>query len=209
MMPNTPQYPVAVATILRVGVVLAHQRNDSGAEAMLIIESFAATLSLCPIFAPTVGMMRSMRNGGQLVLIPNPRDLPAMLKTLSQHAIHRSPAVNTLFNALAQHPDFHLVDWRHLKVFLGGGSAVQRSVTQLWFEKTGGPIGEGYGLTETSPSVGCNLATAPSHGRLLAMPGGGGPGDDARGRLQVGDRQERRRLDRVTGADFLQGHRIP
>lgn len=308
MLPNTPQYPVAVAAILRAGLVLvnvnplytprelAHQLNDSGAKAMLVIENFAATLTQClastpvkhvvlcalgdqlgwlkgalvncvvrhvkkmvpnyhlpgavrfnqaiaqgargkfkpvavgandlavlqytggttgvakgamllhrnlvanvlqsdvwyqpvmkrvpaseqpttvcalplyHIFALTVCMMLSLRNGGKLVLIPNPRDLSAVLKTLSQHTIHSFPAVNTLFNALAQHPDFHLVDWRHLKVSIGGGSAVQRSVAQLWFEKTGCPICEGYGLSETSPTVSCNPATATEYSGTIGIP---------------------------------------
>ena len=308
MLPNTPQYPVAVAAILRAGLVLvnvnplytprelAHQLNDSGAKAMLIIENFAATLTQClastpvkhivlcalgdqlgwlkgtlvncvvrhvkkmvpnyhlpgavrfnqaiaqgapgtfkpvaigpddlavlqytggttgvakgamllhrnlvanvlqsdvwyqpvmkrvpaseqpttvcalplyHIFSLTVCMMLSLRNGGKLVLIPNPRDLPAVLKTLSQHTIHSFPAVNTLFNAIARHPDFPLVDWRHLKVSIGGGSAVQRSVAQLWFEKTGCPICEGYGLSETSPTVSCNPATATEYSGTIGIP---------------------------------------
>ena len=68
-------------------------------------------LPLYHIFAFTVGMMLSMRTGGKLMLIPNPRDLAAVLKELSKHTIHSLPAVNTLFNGLANHPDFNTVDW--------------------------------------------------------------------------------------------------
>ncbi|MDD5332819.1 MAG: long-chain-fatty-acid--CoA ligase [Rhodoferax sp.] len=308
MMPNVPQYPVAVAAILRAGYVvvnvnplytpreLEHQLKDSGSKAIVIIENFAATLEKClastpvkhvvlcamgdqlgflkgalvnyvvrnvkkmvpsyslpgavrfneavargtrgsikavavkpddvavlqytggttgvskgavllhrnvianvlqseawnqpvtklvpaseqlttvcalplyHIFAFTVGMMLSMRTGGKLILIPNPRDLPAVLKELSKHVIHSFPAVNTLFNGLANHPDFNTVDWSHLKVSVGGGTAVQSAVAKLWFEKTGCPICEGYGLSETSPSASCNPVTAKEYTGTIGVP---------------------------------------
>ncbi len=59
--------------------------------------------------------------------------------------------MNTLFNGLANHPDFNTVDWKNLRVSVGGGMAVQGAVAKLWLEKTGCPICEGYGLSETSP----------------------------------------------------------
>lgn len=308
MMPNVPQYPVAVAAILQAGYVvvnvnplytareLEHQLKDSGAKAIVIIENFAATLQKClaatpvkhvvlcamgdrlgllkgtlvnyvvrhvkkmvpayslpgavrfndalaqgaratlrkveikpddvavlqytggttgvskgavllhrnviantlqseawnlpvmqkvpageqptavcalplyHIFAFTVGMILNMRTGGKLILIPNPRDFAAVLKELSKHTIHSFPAVNTLFNGLANHPDFNTVDWRHLKVSVGGGTAVQSSVAKLWFEKTGCAICEGYGLSETSPSASCNPVTATEFSGTIGVP---------------------------------------
>jgi long-chain acyl-CoA synthetase len=115
-------------------------------------------------------MMLSMRTGGKLILIPNPRDLPAVLKELSKHMIHSFPAVNTLFNGLANHPDFNTVDWSHLKVSVGGGMAVQSAVAKLWLEKTGCPICEGYGLSETSPSASCNPVTSTSFTGTIGVP---------------------------------------
>jgi len=308
MMPNVPQYPVAVAGILRAGLVLVnvnplytpreleHQLKDSGAKAIVIIENFAATLEKCMaatpvkhvvlcamgdqlgtlkgalvnyvvrnvkkmvppfslpaavrfnqalargakqafarpvmgpedvavlqytggttgiskgavllhsnvianvlqceawyapvmakvpagqqptsvcalplyhIFAFTVGMMLSLRTGGKLVLIPNPRDIPAVLKELTKHTVHIFPAVNTLFNAMASHPDFQTVNWSQLKVSIGGGTAVQSAVAKLWFEKTGCPICEGYGLSETSPSVTCNPVTSDAYTGTIGLP---------------------------------------
>ncbi|MDF1486029.1 long-chain-fatty-acid--CoA ligase [Ramlibacter sp. H39-3-26] len=308
MMPNVPQYPVAVAAILRAGFVvvnvnplympreLEHQLGDAGAKAIVIIESFAHTLQQCiartpvkhvvlatmgdrlgllkgaavnfvvrsvrkivpdyslpgavrfndalaqgaagtfqapdirpddiallqytggttgvskgavllhrnvianvlqseawhapvmakvpageqptsvcalplyHIFAFTVNMMLSIRTGGKTLLIPNPRDLPAMLKELSRHRFHCLPAVNTLFNSLANHPDFGTVDWSHLKVSVGGGMAVQGAVASLWLRKTGCPICEGYGLSETSPSVSCNPVTATEFTGTIGVP---------------------------------------
>ena len=308
MMPNVPQYPVAVAAILRAGLVvvnvnplytpreLEHQLKDSGAKAIVIIENFATTLEQCiahtpvkhvvlcamgdqlgllkgtlvnyavrnvkkmvpaynlpgavrfneavargtkapfqnppvkaddvavlqytggttgvskgavllhrnvianvlqsevwnqpvmakipageqstgvcalplyHIFAFTVGMMLSMRMGGKLVLIPNPRDIPGVLKELSKHTIHSFPAVNTLFNGLANHPDFNTVNWKNLKVSVGGGTAVQGAVAKLWLEKTGCPICEGYGLSETSPSASCNPTTSTEYTGTIGVP---------------------------------------
>ncbi|MDR0213407.1 MAG: long-chain-fatty-acid--CoA ligase [Comamonas sp.] len=127
-------------------------------------------LPLYHIFAFTVNMMLSMRTGGKTVLIPNPRDLPATLKELSKHRFHSFPAVNTLFNGLANHPDFNTVDWSHLKVSVGGGMAVQSAVAELWLKKTGCPICEGYGLSETSPSVTCNPVTTTTYSGTIGVP---------------------------------------
>ncbi|MBI3102136.1 MAG: long-chain-fatty-acid--CoA ligase [Burkholderiales bacterium] len=308
MMPNLPQYPVAVAAILRAGFVvvnvnplytpreLEHQLKDSGAKAIVIIENFATTLQQCiahtpikhvvlcamgdqlgllkgalvnyvvrnvkkmvpaydlpgavrfneaiaqgtrgtlkkpdikpddiallqytggttgvskgavllhrniianvlqseawnapvmskvpageqptavcalplyHIFAFTVNMMLSMRTGGKTILIPNPRDLPAVLKELSKHTFHSFPAVNTLFNGLANHPDFHTVNWKNLKIAVGGGMAVQSGTAKLWLEKTGCPICEGYGLSETSPSASCNPTTSTEYSGTIGVP---------------------------------------
>ena len=308
MMPNMPQYPIAVAAILRAGLVvvnvnplytareLEHQLKDSGAKAIVIIENFATTLEQCiaatpvkhviisamgdrlgllkgalvnyvvrhvkkmvpsynlpgavrfndaiaqgtgktlkrpvikssdvavlqytggttgvskgavllhsnvianvlqseawnepvmatipsneqvvsvcalplyHIFAFTVGMMLNMRSGGKLILIPNPRDLPAVLKELSKHKIHSFPAVNTLFNGLANHPDFNKVDWSHLKISVGGGMAVTSAVAKLWLEKTGCSVCEGYGLSETSPSASCNPTNSKAYSGSIGLP---------------------------------------
>jgi long-chain acyl-CoA synthetase len=108
--------------------------------------------------------------GGQTILIPNPRDLPAVLKELSKHTFHSFPAVNTLFNGLANHPDFNTVNWSNLKVSLGGGTAVTPNVAKLWLEKTGCPICEGYGLSETSPSASCNPTTSTEFTGTIGVP---------------------------------------
>ncbi|WP_390347135.1 long-chain-fatty-acid--CoA ligase [Variovorax boronicumulans] len=127
-------------------------------------------LPLYHIFAFTVGMMLSMRTGGKLILIPNPRDIPGVLKELSKHTIHSFPAVNTLFNGLANHPDFNTVNWKNLKVSVGGGMAVQAAVAKLWLEKTGCPICEGYGLSETSPSTTCNPTNSTAYTGTIGLP---------------------------------------
>ncbi|MDM0074963.1 long-chain-fatty-acid--CoA ligase [Variovorax sp. J2P1-59] len=127
-------------------------------------------LPLYHIFAFTVNMMLSMRTGGKLILIPNPRDIAGVLKELSKHTFHSFPAVNTLFNGLANHPDFNTVNWKNLKVSVGGGMAVQGAVAKLWLDKTGCPICEGYGLSETSPSVTCNPTTSIAYTGTIGVP---------------------------------------
>ena len=127
-------------------------------------------LPLYHIFAFTVNMMLGMRTGGKVILIPNPRDLPAVLKELSKHTFHSFPAVNTLFNGLANHPDFNTVNWKNLKVSVGGGMAVQSAVAKLWLDKTGCPICEGYGLSETSPSATCNPVTSKAFTGTIGLP---------------------------------------
>jgi long-chain acyl-CoA synthetase len=127
-------------------------------------------LPLYHIFAFTVSMMLSMRTGGKVILLPNARDLPAVLKELSRQTFHSFPAVNTLFNGLANHPDFNTVNWKNLKVSVGGGMAVQGAVAKLWLQKTGCPICEGYGLSETSPSASCNPTTSTEYTGTIGVP---------------------------------------
>ena len=131
---------------------------------------YVCALPLYHIFAFTVNMMLGMRTGGKNILIPNPRDLTAVLKELAKHKVNSFPAVNTLFNGLANHPDFNTVDWSQLKVSLGGGMAVTSSVAKLWLEKTGCPIVEGYGLSETSPSASCNPTNSKAFSGTIGVP---------------------------------------
>jgi long-chain acyl-CoA synthetase len=134
-------------------------------------------LPLYHIFGFNTNMMLSMRMGGCNVLIANPRDIPATLKELSQVRFHSFPAVNTLFNAIAHHPDFNKVDWSSLKISIGGGMAVQQATAKLWLEKTGCPICEGYGLSETSPSVTCTPVDSTAYTGNIGLPI---PGTDLR-----------------------------
>jgi long-chain acyl-CoA synthetase len=127
-------------------------------------------LPLYHIFGFTANMMLSLRMGGCNILIPNPRDIPAVLKELSEHRFHSLPAVNTLFTALANHADFDKVDWSHLKISVGGGMAVTQGTARLWLDKTGCPICEGYGLSETSPSATCNPVDTTAYSGTIGLP---------------------------------------
>ena len=127
-------------------------------------------LPLYHIFGFTTNMMLGMRMGGCNILIPNARDVPALLKELSAQKFHSFPAVNTLFNAIANHPDAAKVDWSHLKISVGGGMAVQSATAKQWLEMTGCPIVEGYGLSETSPSATCNPVDSTAFSGTIGMP---------------------------------------
>jgi long-chain acyl-CoA synthetase len=115
-----------------------------------------AALPLSHIFALTACALIGVRLGGVCLLIPNPRDIPNLIKELAKYKVNFFPAVNTLFNALLNHPDFGKIDWSQLKSAVGGGMAVQRSVAERWLKATGRPIVEAYGLSETSPGVTAN-----------------------------------------------------
>jgi long-chain acyl-CoA synthetase len=127
-------------------------------------------LPLYHIFGFNTNMMLSMRMGGCNILIPNPRDIPAMLKELASTKFHSFPAVNTLFNAIANHAAFNQVEWSSLKISVGGGMAVTSATAKLWLEKTGCPIVEGYGLSETSPSASCNPVDSTQFTGTIGLP---------------------------------------
>jgi long-chain acyl-CoA synthetase len=127
-------------------------------------------LPLYHIFGFNTNMMLGLRIGGCNILIANPRDIPGLLKDLARERFHSLPAVNTLFNALANHTDFDSVDWSHLVISVGGGMAVQQATARLWLEKTGCPICEGYGLSETSPVAACNPVDNTAYTGTIGLP---------------------------------------
>jgi long-chain acyl-CoA synthetase len=111
-----------------------------------------------------------MRTGAMNVLIPNPRDLPGMVKELAKYRINMFPGVNTLFNALAHNAEFAKLDFSALVVSNGGGSAVQEAVAKRWLAVTGCPIIEGYGLSETSAAVTCNPSDSDAYSGTIGLP---------------------------------------
>jgi long-chain acyl-CoA synthetase len=113
-------------------------------------------LPLYHIFSLTVNCLVMMVVGGENVLITNPRDIPGFVKELAKHKYTMITGVNTLFNALLNHPDFAKLDFSAVKVAIGGGMAVQKAVAERWQQVTGTTLIEGYGLTETAPSATAN-----------------------------------------------------
>jgi long-chain acyl-CoA synthetase len=135
-------------------------------ESMTII----CALPLYHIFALTACAMWGMRIGALNVLIPNPRDIGGFIKELAKYEFNMLPAVNTLYNALLNHPDFKTLDFSKLKMANGGGMAVQQSVADKWLAATGGAIVEGYGLSETSPVATCNPADSTAFSGSIGLP---------------------------------------
>ena len=113
--------------------------------------TIVCALPLYHIFALTICALMGAHFGAMNLLIPNPRDIPGLIRTLTRHRINMFPAVNTLFNALLNDPDFARLDFSGLLVSNGGGMAVQQVTAARWLKVTGCPVAEGYGLSETSP----------------------------------------------------------
>ncbi len=131
---------------------------------------FVTALPLYHIFALTVCFLFGVRSGGLSLLIPNPRDIPGLIKELSKYKVNIFPAVNTLFNALLHHRDFGKLDWSMLKCAIGGGMAVQKAVAEAWMQATGRPIIEGYGLSETAPVLTCNPSDVAEWTGTIGLP---------------------------------------
>ncbi len=127
-------------------------------------------LPLYHIFAFMVCVLYGMYKGQANVLIPNPRDLPAVIKELRKYQPSFFPAVNTLFNALVNNEEFKQLDHSKLKMAMGGGMAVLPSTAAAWKKVTGTNITEGYGLSETSPVATANPPASEEFSGTIGIP---------------------------------------
>ena len=132
--------------------------------------TIVCALPLYHIFALTICYLMGTRMGAMNLLIPNPRDIPGLIRTLARHRVNMFPAVNTLFNALANEPAFARLDFSGLVVSNGGGMAVQEATAKLWLRVTGCPIVEGYGLSETSPVATSNRIDETEFTGTIGLP---------------------------------------
>jgi long-chain acyl-CoA synthetase len=123
-------------------------------------------IPLYHIFALTANCMLFVRLGWNNVLITNPRDFRAFVGELRKYPFAFISGVNTLFNALLNTPGFADIDFRHLRIALGGGMAVQASVAARWQAATGRPLTQAWGLTETSPGACINPCGADFNGSI-------------------------------------------
>jgi long-chain acyl-CoA synthetase len=155
-----------IANILQMQAWSAPKLADLPADERTII----CALPLYHIFALTVCAMWGIREGGLNVLIPNPRDIGGFIKELSKYRFNMLPAVNTLYNALLNHPDFNKLDFSGLKVANGGGMAVQKAVADKWLAATGVTIVEGYGLSETAPVATANRFDSNDFSGMIGLP---------------------------------------
>ena len=127
-------------------------------------------LPMYHIFSLTANLLSYLRIGGLNVLITNPRDINGFVKELSRRPFHIMMAVNTLFNALLNNVEFKKLDFSALKIAVGGGMAVQRSVAEKWQQVTGVVLIEGYGLTETSPVACVNPTSISEYNGTIGLP---------------------------------------
>ncbi len=133
-------------------------------------EVVLSPLPMYHIFSFTVNCLAMMTMGAKNVLVTNPRDLKSVMKEFERYPINLMTGVNTLFNALLNHPDFAALDFSHLKGSVGGGMAVQKPVAERWQKVTGCFLAEGYGMTEASPVVTCNPINGQGKLGTIGMP---------------------------------------
>lgn len=133
-------------------------------------EIIITALPLYHIFSLTVNCLGFLKYGGENILITNPRDIPAFLKTMQTHPFTVMTGVNTLFNALMNHSDFDKLDLKHLKLSVAGAMALQKPVAERWLKLTKTSIYEGYGLTEASPVVSCNPIDGSDRVGTIGLP---------------------------------------
>lgn len=155
-----------VANIIQSEAWFKPKLDTVGDKQMVVV----CALPLYHIFALTACYMLGARLGSLNLLIPNPRDIPGFIKTLRGYKVNMFPAVNTLFNALANHPDFSSIDFSELAVSNGGGMAVQQATAEKWLKTTGCPVVEGYGLSETSPVATINRFDISSFTGTIGLP---------------------------------------
>jgi long-chain acyl-CoA synthetase len=132
--------------------------------------TIVCALPLYHVFAFIACGLLGMRTGALNILIPNPRDMKGTVRELAKYRINIFPGVNTLFNGLANQPDFAKLDFSQLAISNGGGMAVQEAVAKKWLALTGCPIVEGYGLSETSAGVTCNPTDSDSYTGTIGLP---------------------------------------
>src|SRR3954466_8495788 len=164
------------ATLLHRNIVANVLQNDAWLQPALrkpphVEQLFiVCALPLYHIFALTACFLLAVRAGGVNLLIPNPRDMAGFIKELSKYQVNSFPAVNTLYNGLLHSPGFDQLDFSKLKISNGGGMAVQKAVADAWLKKTGCFIAEGYGLSETSPTLTCNPADVEAFNGTIGIP---------------------------------------
>jgi long-chain acyl-CoA synthetase len=131
---------------------------------------YICALPLYHVFALTVNCLGGIRLGTLNVLITNPRDMKGFVAELAKYRFNVIPGVNTLFNALAENPDFQKLDFSSMRISNGGGMAVQQAVAEKWLKLTGVPIVEGYGLSETSPVATSNPVMSREYNGTIGLP---------------------------------------
>ena len=133
-------------------------------------EVIVTALPLYHIFSLTANLMVFTNMGALNLLITNPRDIPGFIKEMKKYPVTCITGVNTLFNALLNHPEFSKLDFSTWRLTLGGGMAVQKAVADKWKAVTGVTLAEAYGLTETSPAACINPMDLKEYNGTIGLP---------------------------------------
>jgi long-chain acyl-CoA synthetase len=164
------------ATLLHRNIVANVLQNDAWLQPALkkppIVDNMiiVCALPLYHIFALTACYLLGVRSGGTNLLIPNPRDMAGFVKELQKYQVSFFPAVNTLYNGLLNTPGFDKLDFSKLKISNGGGMATQKAVAEKWLATTGCTLSEGYGLSETSPTLTVNRPDIEQFSGTIGLP---------------------------------------
>ena len=164
------------ATLLHHNILANVLQNDAWLQPALkkppIVDQMivVCALPLYHIFALTACYLLGVRTGSANLLIPNPRDMAGFVKELAKYQVSFFPAVNTLYNGLLNTPGFDKLDFSKLKISNGGGMATQKPVAEKWLAVTGCALSEGYGLSETSPTLTCNRADIDKFSGTIGLP---------------------------------------
>lgn len=164
---------IAKGAMLTHGNMLANVLQASAWIAPLSLGSddiIVTALPLYHIFSLTANCLLFFTKGAKNILITNPRDLPRFIQDIKHSGFTAITGVNTLFNALLNHPKCNDIDFSHLKLALSGGMALKRNVAIKWREKTHSRILEAYGLTETSPAVTINPLYLDDYNGSIGLP---------------------------------------
>jgi long-chain acyl-CoA synthetase len=153
-----------IANMEQVSAWFAPTRDEN--EPMIMV----APLPLYHIYALTCNCLYMLRDGGCCLLIPNPRDIPGFVKELKNNRFTAISGLNTLYNALLNHPEFKDIDFSHMRMSSAGGMAMTKAVADRWKGITNKPILEGYGLTETSPVATTNPADITDFTGTIGLP---------------------------------------
>lgn len=157
------------------GAMLSHHNMMANLEQASILwrsyirdgaEVVITPLPMYHVFCLTCNCLTFIKHGGLNVLITNPRDIPAFVAELARWPFTIISGVNTLYNALLEHPRLAHVNFSRLKMSIAGGMALHPDVAERWLKLTGNELIEGYGLTEASPVVSCNLPDASRLGSV-------------------------------------------
>jgi len=171
---KSPAKGVSKGATLTHGNILANLEQSAAWVKPWLKESepqvIITALPLYHILSLTANCLLMMKSGGCNILITNPRDIPGFVKELRKHKFTMFTGVNTLFNALMNHPDFVKIDFSRLRVALGGGMAVQKAVADRWKKMTGCTLVEAYGLSETSPAVTINPLDLKDYNGSIGLP---------------------------------------
>jgi len=164
---------VAKSAMLTHGNMIANMQQASAWIKNVVEDGKEVIITALPlyhIFSLTANCLTFMKVGALNYLITNPRDMPGFVKELQGVRFTAITGVNTLFNGLMNTPGFEQIDFKHLKLSLGGGMAVQQPVAERWQKQTGTPLLEAYGLTETSPAVCINPLNLKEYNGAIGLP---------------------------------------